>query len=1119
MKKVLIDIFLIFLLSLTPLLWFKPGEMMVGHDNIFPLDPQSFLEGRLYTWNQNKAFGQNQSLIMGSIPIHFIDALPSLLGFSLQTTQKLVYIFWFFLIGLSAYIFASLINPKSRFFKLFVAVFYQFNFFVLQGWWIGERTKFSAYIALPLVLSVFLLVYQQKISILKAAILNSLILFFFNAGGLFGIPLYGGLFVSVGLFVVFFSLTSFFQKEYQLIKNLVWTATLTVVGFLLVNSYYLVPALSQFFGQYGLRLGGIGGISGVLAWAQEISVGASFTNLFRLQGIAEWYDNPQHPYAKYFLTNPILISISFIWPLLIFTSLILVRKKREAKYILYFFLVYLVGIFFAAGTHPPLGFIYGILVRFIPGFAIFRTPYYKFAPALFISSAFLCAYTLDYLREKIGKHKILTVIFSCFWIFLILGYHFPYFAGNFFNWRENFSTRLKIPQYVFDFGNWLEKDKKDDYRVLFLPPNNPAWQYDIYKWGYLSLEPLGWLLNKQPLVYINSQNLNKEEQPLLELTYRSLVNGEKELFERLAFLLRIKYLVVRKDFYYDLEWAKTENPDVYQKAIKKFGYLKKKDFGDWELYETSTNPTASLFSFSKPELLSIPPEYIAEDYFRLSPREENQFLLVNQANLPLSEWNLTNYIIPQCLNCPHKESLEVYVPERKIIPGSLLYPLVLFSEERELRGKNPDEVIYDYVGLSLKRIGEIGGLVQQFKPIKSEYLDPYIEILQKIDEKFAQINDFEKKFQAAEKLSYYLDAEQEYLYNLFIVERNYGRTEKEVDKMRKIFLMINSLKDKIIPFLFEDGQVSSRIYSFNVNTPRVFEILLNLKDVRGGLGNNPQIEIKLDGESRKKIELKSEDLEKDYLSLGQIEIAKGKHQLLLTIAPLQNLTEEFLPSEKSFWGKPTKCFISQISRFNNQKVFSSDLSYKNDFSDALLMIIHKTNENGKDEEKLFKFDNSQDIQEFRRLIISTPDTKSASVEFCSPELTKEILDEKINLQVKEAIHPLLILTSMQEQPEVHPIVFSKINPTKYELEIKNANQPFFLAFSERFDPGWEISHFEKNHFSLGGYANGWWIDKLGSYKLILEYKPQKLLYKGAVISGLVILGGMLYLLKTWKKRI
>src|SRR5438045_909872 len=115
LKQNKFDLLVLLIISLTPLLWFHAGSIMVGHDNVFPLDPKTFLAGRLFTWIGFN-LGQGQALIMGTIPIHFIDAFPSYLGLSLGITQRIVWVYWFFLMGLSMYILAWTINKESSVF-------------------------------------------------------------------------------------------------------------------------------------------------------------------------------------------------------------------------------------------------------------------------------------------------------------------------------------------------------------------------------------------------------------------------------------------------------------------------------------------------------------------------------------------------------------------------------------------------------------------------------------------------------------------------------------------------------------------------------------------------------------------------------------------------------------------------------------------------------------------------------------------------------------------------------------------------------------------------------------------------------------------------------------------
>ncbi len=129
------------------------------------------------------------------------------------------------------------------------------------------------------------------------------------------------------------------------------------------------------------------------------------------------------------------------------------------------------------------------------------------------------------------------------------------------------------------------------------------------------------------------------------------------------------------------------------------------------------------------------------------------------------------------------------------------------------------------------------------------------------------------------------------------------------------------------------------------------------------------------------------------------------------------------------------------------------------------------------------------------------------------------------------------------------IIFKEINPTNYQIKIQNATQPFFLIFSESYDPQWkaypdndktifgniianysavgvqeansltsftpgDVNHlFEKalpdsDHYMVNGYVNAWYIDPSqvasnhnGTFEITLYYQPQSYYYLGLAISG------------------
>ena len=94
-----------------------------------------------------------------------------------------------------------------------------------------------------------------------------------------------------------------------------------------------------------------------------------------------------------------------------------------------------------------------------------------------------------------------------------------------------------------------------------------------------------------------------------------------------------------------------------------------------------------------------------------------------------------------------------------------------------------------------------------------------------------------------------------------------------------------------------------------------------------------------------------------------------------------------------------------------------------------------------------------------------------------------------------------ITPNMVDQPS---LISTKINPTKYTIQV-NASAPYYLVFSESFDNGWVATINGQQvpsqyHFTANGYANGWYINKTGTYTVTLEFTPQNLFYAGAAIS-------------------
>ncbi len=138
--------------------------------------------------------------------------------------------------------------------------------------------------------------------------------------------------------------------------------------------------------------------------------------------------------------------------------------------------------------------------------------------------------------------------------------------------------------------------------------------------------------------------------------------------------------------------------------------------------------------------------------------------------------------------------------------------------------------------------------------------------------------------------------------------------------------------------------------------------------------------------------------------------------------------------------------------------------------------------------------------------------------------------------IKMATH-----SELAEQEAVSPgLVHEEVNPTRYRVQVTDARAPYHLVFSESFAPGWEAYVRESpedtrdefawsallsqlwrhwkgvrrskldDHLQVNGYANGWYVDREGSYTIDVEYRFQPayeiaLLVTGATLAVCAIL--------------
>lgn len=595
-KNIIYEIALILLIGLTPLLWFKmDNKIVIGHDAGYPLDPVSWTENRVYTWNESVNWGNDNSMALGTITIHAPEYLLAKAGLNTQVSQRLVFVYWASLIALSMYLLTSYItksDKRYRVFRIMSSFLYLINFFVLQAWFIAERTKFSILIAIPLVLLFLFRAVKKKNWLLNSG-MAAFCLTIFNGGGS-AFTLYGGLFLI--LLVLFMSLISFFKSKPVKVAKIFLTFALF---FLIFNLYWIAPQIYFSWNNYNNALNEFGGLEATIGWAKEISSNSSITNVIRLQGIPDWYNKDYHPYANTLFQNTFFQIISLIIPILAFLPLYLYRKNKEFKAFSKFLTILaVVSILFTTGMHMPFGIIYEFLLRYIPFFTTYRTPFYKFGYALWFAYSLLIALTLNYfsntnlltidltyrVKTRISKTTIpwrtITLIMT---LIILVSYTSPYFSSKIFNWDESYTTRLSPPEYIYKYQDWAEKTQLKG-TTLILPKLDESSLVDKYNWGYYSIQPLPSILSDKSIL-TNSLNLSatEDEKTILESIYLSL-EKDINMFEKLVQLYNIDSILFRKDIS-DYNSAKKMSLEDIELKLKNLSiFIEKENWGEWILY-------------------------------------------------------------------------------------------------------------------------------------------------------------------------------------------------------------------------------------------------------------------------------------------------------------------------------------------------------------------------------------------------------------------------------------------------------------------------------------------------------------------------------------------------------
>lgn len=528
-------ILIILLMASVVFLWFKGDYILNGVDADYPITPTAdFVRSTFAWWERGLGASNVRGLALAPI-FTFPQSVLSTIGVPLSAIQQLIFYLLVATSGISMYfLMRKLIVSKRRYSfaaSLVSANLYMFNLFALL--FLYQPLLVAAlylYVLIPIIFLFFIKSFDNKKYL---AILG--ILFFLASPAANNPSFYAPLVILIflyGLFAVFVKRT---RKNFV---NVSLTLFLVLVVFVLVNSFWILPVLTSVGQQYSIWLAGNQGAA--------INSYSNFSEMFRFLGwwafSADYKGSPYFPYHSLYYT-PLFAFLGFFIPLMAFLSLLFV--KRFGKFVLFFGLTSIIGLFLQKGELAPLAF-FNTWFYTLPGSLAFDGP--KFGALYTFAIAALLGVSVQYFVEriflsrsiKLPRFKVAAV--TALFLIVINLYAWPFWTGDLYSMGPDFPPRqISIPPYYAELADYLNS-QPGDFRVLGVPSYVGVPSLWVpYTWGYLGVDPLWHYLSGSYVLPNGYQG-----GPISVLGQLATQDNFSEMI-KLASALNVRYIVVRGD--------------------------------------------------------------------------------------------------------------------------------------------------------------------------------------------------------------------------------------------------------------------------------------------------------------------------------------------------------------------------------------------------------------------------------------------------------------------------------------------------------------------------------------------------------------------------------------------
>jgi hypothetical protein len=873
-----------------------------------------------------------------------------------------------------------------------------------------------------------------------------------------------------------------------------------VVLFILLNSFHLIPHILAIF-SFGSDVSASvfsektiisRGLDYFTAIAPSVKVSIGLLGLAQLRELT-------------------ISSFGFI----IFPSLILSAfLQKKNKLLLLTGVFFLIITFFATANVSDLGFAIYKALFYIPGFKMFRNYFAQWSFAQIFFYTLLFGQSLAIVLETLKvKKRYLLIIFV---FLLICVKSWPLVSGRIVN-AINFQTDNSKIVVQIDPGykkvlNFVQNYTTDG-RVLSFPLTGPGYQElaDNHGGAYVGPPTFSYLVGRADFSGYESL------YPFNEILLHAVKDKNYQLFNQLLGLLNIRYIFHNSDvkiyddtfkgFPYDyVKDFLPKDQESYKEFISKLPFDSQIDFGEnyhfYHLPDTVFLP--HIFSTTSTTYTTDPLNFQFIGPFNKERR--SAVFGLEAAKAGVSDIYLEAENANPLTALFKNEHLHQHDPFISLRPDYIYYPLALLREKFDLwRVRNNHDRFVDLTFYNLsKRIGELNKYGDKMPVLKTEWKDPTIwksfypgtyysweSTLSRYEngsrDFISWINNSTEPDNWKQAVRIKLK-EQLYQHRTTIVLAIKNSVKKQEDK-EYLLQFTNKLFDNLIGKEGEEVP-DSKSFPYIVRIPKeeqgLYEVYMENKDM-----NDTSTTIEFEGSL-----LRPTKVLDTVTQFGTVTSNRNETKFYLHASPKNIVTDDVWQSSGEISKEASTSELNVYSLNGNRgtkiakdtgilkeihglepgKQYLISFDYQT-FGDDFIFSLYERYY--KDDTKktlianniLERMLNSNAWKNHQAIFTASLNTEYGVIQFTgsSGKLSSKIQIK--NLSVTEIMYPKIFLKKVSEKkvPTIAPkITFTKINPTKYQIHVMDAKDPYTLVFLESFNVNWELTNPQEKSADIKG---------------------------------------------------